>query len=51
MEIEYPVNFTAEKVDFKIRHDSKDNNSVVGSSTKSVVTCHNFGKKGHVKRN
>ena len=40
-----PVNNTVEKVDFKIRHNGKDNNSGVGSSTKSVPTCHKCGKR------
>ena len=49
--IKSPVNKTAEKVYGKIRHKGKDNKSVVGSSTKSDVTCHNCGKQGHLKRN
>ena len=51
MAIESPVNKTVEKVYCKIRHKGKDNKSGVGSSTKSDVTCHNCGKKGHLKRN
>ena len=51
MAIEYPVNKTVEKVYCKIRHKRKDNKFVVGSSTKSIVTCHNCGKRGHLKRN
>ena len=49
--IEFPVNKTVEKVYRKICHKGKDNKSGVGSSTKSDVTCHNCGKKGHLKRN
>ena len=45
--IGYPVNKTVEKVYCKIRHKEKDNKSGVGSSTKSHVTCHNCGKRGH----
>ena len=51
MAIEAPVNKTVEKVYCKIRHKGKDNKSGVGSSTKSDVTCHNCGKKGHLKSN
>ena len=46
-EIESPVNKTVEKFYFKIRHKGKDNKSGIGSSTKSNVTCHNCGKRGH----
>ena len=49
--IEYPVNKTVDKVYGKISHKGKENKSGVGSSTKSDVTCHNCGKKGHLKRN
>ena len=45
--IESPVNKTVEKVYCKIRHKGKDNKFGVGSSTKSNVTCHNCGKRGH----
>ena len=51
MEIESPVNKNVEKVYCKILHKGKDNKSGVGSSTKSDVTCHNCGKRGHLKRN
>ena len=51
VEIESPVNKTVEKFYCKIRHKRKDNKYGVGSSTKSDVTCHNCGKKGHLKRN
>ena len=47
--IESPVNNTVEKIYCKIRHKVKYNKPGVGSSTKSVVTCHNCGKKGHLK--
>ena len=47
--IEYPVNKTVYKVYFKIRQKGKDNKSGVGSSIKSVVTCHKCGKKGPQK--
>ena len=50
MAIEYPVNNTVKKVYFKSRHKGKDNKSGIGSSTKLDVTCHNCGKKGHLKR-
>ena len=43
--IESPVNNTVEKPYIKICHKGKDNKSVVGSSTKSVVTCHKCGKR------
>ena len=49
--IEYPVKKNVEKIYYKIRHKGKDNKSGVGSSTKSVATCHTCGKKGHLKRN
>ena len=42
---------TVDKVYCKIRHKVKDNKSGVGSSNKSDVTCHNCGKRGHLKRN
>ena len=51
MAIEYPVNKTVEKFYCKIRHKRKDNKSVVGSSTKSNVTFHHCGKRGHLKSN
>ena len=50
VEIESPVNNNMEKVYCKIRHKGNDNKSGVGSSTKSVVTCHKCGKMGHIKR-
>ena len=40
-----------DKVYCKILHKEKDNKYGVGSSTKSDVTCHNCGKRGHLKRN
>ena len=49
--IESPANKTVEKFYCKIRHKGKDNKSGVGSSTKSGVTCHSCGKKGHLKSN
>ena len=49
--IESPVNKTVKKFYCKICHKGKDNKSGVGSSTKSDVTCHNCGKKGHLKIN
>ena len=49
--IKSPVNKTVEKVYCKGRHKGKENKSGVGSSTKSVITCHKCGKKGHQKRN
>ena len=49
--IESPVNKTVEKVYCKIRHKGKDNKSGVGSSTKSDITFHNCGKRGHLKMN
>ena len=49
--IEPPVNKTVEKVYCTSRHKGKKNNSVVGSSTKPVVTCHKCGKKVHLKSN
>ena len=51
MEIEYQSRKTAEKVYFRILHNEKYNNSGVGSSTESVVTCHTCGNKGHLKIN
>ena len=42
--IEAPVNNTVEEDYCKIHHKDKDNKSVVGSSTKSVVTFHKCGK-------
>ena len=45
--IESTVNKTVEKVHCKIRHKGKDSKYGVGSSTKSVVTCHKCIKKGH----
>ena len=51
VEVKDPVNNTVEKFNSKIRHNFKDINSVVVSSTKSVATCHKCGKKGHIKRN
>ena len=51
MAIEYPVNKTVEKVYCKRRHNGKDNEYGVGSSTKSVVTCNKNGKNGHLKSN
>ena len=47
--IESQVNKTVEEVYCKIRQKGKDNKSGVGSSTKSGVTCHSCGKKGHSK--
>ena len=49
--IKSPVNKTVEKVYCKIRHKGKDNKYGVGSSKKSDVTCHNCGKKVHLKSN
>ena len=49
--IESPVNNTVEKPYIKICHKGKDNKSVVGSSTKSVVTCHKCGKRALKNRN
>ena len=46
---EDPVNNTVEKVDFKILHNGKYDNSGVGPSTKSVENCHRCGKKSHMK--
>ena len=51
MTIEPPVNKVVNKVYFKSRQNVKVNNSGVGSSTKSVATCHKCGKKGHMKNN
>ena len=48
--IKSPVNKTVEKVYCKIRHKEKDNKSGVGWYNKSNVTCHNCGKKGHLKK-
>ena len=50
MSIEYSANKTANKVDFKSRHNGKDNNSGVYSSTKSVENFHKCGRKFHIKR-
>ena len=47
VEIESPVNKTVEKVYCKIRHKGKDNKYEIRSYTKSDVTCHNCGQKGH----
>ena len=44
--IESPVNQTIDKVSNKSYHKGKYKNSGVGSSTKSVATCHKCGKKG-----
>ena len=49
--IEYLVNKNVEKFYCKIRHKGKYNKSGVGSSSRSDVTCHNCGEKGHLKRN
>ena len=49
--IEDSVNKTVKKVYCKIRHNGKDDNSVSGLSTNSVVACHKFGKKGYIKKN
>ena len=49
--IEASLNKSVEKFYFINRHDGKDNNSGGGSSTKSVATYHNCGKKGHLKSN
>ena len=51
MENESLFNKTVEKVCCKIRHKGNKNKYRVGSSTKSDVTCHNCGKKVHLKRN
>ena len=51
MTIAAPVNKTVEIVYFKNPHNRKDNNSGVGSSTKSVATCHKCVKKCHIKMN
>ena len=51
VEIGAPVNKTVDKFYFKSRHKGKENKSGLGSSTKSIVTCHKCGKKGHLKRN
>ena len=51
MAIESPVNITMGKVYCKICHKGKDNKLGVGSYNKSNVTCHNCGKKSHLKRN
>ena len=51
METEDTFNKTVEKVYFKIRHNGKYNNSGLGSSTKSVATCHKCVKKSHMKSN
>ena len=45
MAIEDPVNKTVEKFDIRRLHNGKDNKSGVGSSTRSVATCHKCGKK------
>ena len=50
MAIEAPVKNIVEKFYFKISDNGKYNNSGVGSSTKSVTTCHKCGKKFHIKR-
>ena len=47
--VEDPVKKNAEKVELKSLRNGEDNNSVVGSYTKSVATCHKCGKKGHMK--
>ena len=47
--IESPANKTVEKFYCKIRHKGKDSKSGVGSFTKSVVTCHKYGKM-YIKR-
>ena len=47
--IEAPVNNTVDKVYYKIHHKGKDNKSGVWSSTKLVVTCHKYDKRGHIK--
>ena len=48
--IEYPVNTIVGKVYFLILQNGKDNNYKVGSSTKSVATCHKCRNKGHTKK-
>ena len=47
--IESPVNKTVDKVSCKTCHIGKDNKSGVGSSMKSVVTCHKCGKSSFKK--
>ena len=49
--IENPFNKTMEEFYFKNHHKGKHNESVVGSYSKSVATCHKCGKKCHSKGN
>ena len=49
VEVESMFNKTVQKSDCKSFQEGKDNTSGVGSSTKSVVTCHKCGKNGHLK--
>ena len=50
MEIEQSLKNTISKVDYKIFHSGKDNESSRGLSTNSDVVCQKCDKKGHIQR-
>ena len=50
MAIEQSINKVLKQVDFKSRHRGNGSGSGRGSSARSDITCHKFGKKGHIKK-
>ena len=50
MAIDQSINKTLRQVDFKSRRSGNGSGSGGGSSARSYMTCHKFGKKGHMKK-
>ena len=48
VDIENMINKALKQVDFKRRSSGNGSGSVRGSSTRSDITCHKCGKKGHI---
>ena len=50
MAIEQLINQALKKLDFKSQRSGNISGSGRGSSVRSYITCHKFGKKGHIKK-
>ena len=50
MAIVHYINKALKQVDFKSRRSGNNSGSVIGSSARSDITCHNCGKEGHIQK-
>ena len=50
MTIEQSINKSLKQVDFNSRRSVNCSGSEIGLSTKSYITCHKCGKKGHIQK-